>query len=155
MKAKGPRYIGRALLLILLIWAVISTTLAVNYYLLYEKYRSMYANLEESIIRVTIIIDYGNGTVSYFNETTLTAGSTVFDALKKVATVNYTYNEKYGVFVVAINGVENNVDIPGHWWMWYIYDHDKDQWVLGSTACDRWILHNGDMVMWKYEVPSF
>ncbi len=155
MAEKRIRAITKASLLVLLIWAVAASVVAANYYMLYEKYRSMYESLEKSVISVTIIIDYGNNTITYFNDTILTAGSTVFDALKRVASVNYTYDERYGVFIVAINGVENNVDIPGHWWMWYIYDREKGSWTLGPVACDKYTLHDGDIVLWKYEVPSF
>ncbi|MBS7635154.1 hypothetical protein KEJ34_06675 [Candidatus Bathyarchaeota archaeon] len=139
-------------------WAagfLLCTTLAAslaafNYYNQAEAYRRDYEELLRELESLTIIvnlkIDYGNGTVLWYNKTRLPLDSNLFNSTMKVAMVEYIIGE-YGVFVTKINGVGGD---PNRFWLWYYLDPDKEEWILGPVACDRWKLRNGSILAWVY-----
>ena len=132
-----------------LLCAVISLSYtALQQYNRAEAYEREYANLLEELDGLTIIIDllldYGNGTAVWFNDTLVPLGGDLLLATELVASVDYTTGE-YGAFVTAINGVGGD---PNHFWLWYYLEDGK--WTLGPVACDAWRLHDGDVVAWRY-----
>jgi len=140
----------------LLVWALVASSLAAYYWLEYSKYRKLYESLSVKVIVVNIGVDYGNGTVVWYNNTVLPAGSTVLSALIQVAKVEYKIYS-FGAYVVSVNGVTEKIlsKKEGYSWMWYIYDKKKGKMVLGPTAADKYELANGDTILWKYEHWSF
>lgn len=98
---------------------------------------------------LTLIIDYGNGTIDYFYSLNLTSvpNTTAFHILLLVATVNYTW---YGddVFVEAINGVWNNENNSNRWWQYWVNDN------LPMTAANHYYLSNNSVVAWRYWKPQ-
>jgi hypothetical protein len=99
--------------------------------------------IDQFKIAVNILIDYGNGTSRWLNDTEIQLGSTLFNATDSIADVEYTLFE-LGVFVDSINGVGKD---QGGWWIWYYYD---DDWEYGSVGSNQWILKDGDTLSWKY-----
>jgi len=56
-----------------------------------------------------------------------------------------------GAYVTSINGVSERVIAPGkEGYLWYVYDREKDSWTAGLTSADNYLLHDGDVAMWKY-----
>jgi cell division protein FtsB len=94
-------------------------------------------------ITVDILIDYGNGTSQWFNGTEVQLGSTLFNATKRIANVEYNLFEM-GVFIENINGVGEDT---GGWWIWYHYD---GEWQYGPVGSNQWILKDGDILSWRY-----
>ncbi len=156
----------KILSIVLLVWAIISTIVAVNYYILFENLKrenfalkNKCAQLEkelgalsEKLITVNIAIDYGNGTVQWFNNTILPKGSSLFVATVLIAKVEYKVGA-YGVYIVSINNVKEKIITPGkegYSWIWYYYDPINKKWKWGPMAADKYILKDGDIVMWKY-----
>ena len=107
------------------------------------EYRRALNALEEYTVKVSIMIDYGNGTVIWFNGTRVGAGETLLNATLRVADVAYTVSD-FGAFVDAVNGVRG---LENHYWLWYTYDGG---WVMGPVGADVWRLHDGDVVAWRY-----
>jgi len=140
-----------------LCWALIASLTTIYYYTLYVKtsvaYNKTLEDLRSVSIRVNLCIDYGNGTKEWHNGTLLPAGSTLFNATIKVAKVEYEVYEGLGIFITSINGVENNPD-KNLWWLWFYWDSNKKEWAHGPVGCGQWILHNNDIVMWKYMTPT-
>jgi hypothetical protein len=99
--------------------------------------------IDQFNIAVNILIDYGNGTSQWFNETEVQLGSTLFNATDSIADVEYTLFE-LGVFVDSINGVGKD---QGGWWIWYYYE---DDWEYGPVGSNQWILKDGETLFWKY-----
>ncbi len=136
----------------LLCTLVVSLYLSIYYYQENLKYQQLYAEalkeLEkyENYIAVNILIDYGNGTMTWHNNTLVPFGSNFFTATITIAELNYTKG-KYGIFVTAINGVGGD---PNHFWIWYIWNSTTKSWDWGPVACDAYILHNGDILSWVY-----
>jgi len=160
-----------ALLLALLAWAVAASAAAAVQYTraegLASELSALHAalsareselrSLRAKVILVNVALDYGNGTVKWFNSTPLPVGSTVLKALLAVAgRVEYTYG-KWGAYVTSIDGVSEKIlsKSEGYSWLWHIYDASQRKWVLGPVAADQYVLKDGDTVMWRYEHWKF
>ncbi|MEM0226382.1 MAG: DUF4430 domain-containing protein [Thermofilaceae archaeon] len=165
------RTLGDVLLVVLLAWAVLASALAAFAYMRAENLSSeltaLRAALTETeselralrarVVLVNIAIDYGNGTVRWFNSTPLPTGSTVLKALLAVASrVEYTYGA-WGAYVTSIDGVAEKILAAneGYSWLWYIYETGQRKWVLGPVAADQQVLKDGDTVMWRFEHWKF
>ena len=136
---------------------IISGYMSIYYYNEYTKYQTLYnetvENLRElkSHMLVDVLIDYGNGTQEWYNETRVPIGATLFDATKEIAKINYTTGQ-FGILITAINGRKGK---PGYYWMWYIWNSTSGEWEMGPVAADAFTLHHGDTVSWVYEKPSW
>lgn len=173
---KGNARMGKVgvtemLLVALLLWAVAASAIAALQYMKAEELASEVSSLRSSlsateselrslrarIIVVNVAIDYGNGTVKWFNETPLPSGASVLKALLAVASrVEYKYGS-WGAYVTSVNGVAEAVvsQSEGYSWLWYIYDGSQRKWVRGPVAADQYVLKDGDTVMWRYEHWKF
>ena len=89
------------------------------------------------------IVDYGDGTIEWYNKTRLAVGTDLMTATGLLAEIEYTESE-WGAFVDTINGVGED---PGTWWLWNYYE---EGWQMGPVGADQWILHNGDVLSWTY-----
>ena len=110
--------------------------------------------LSETVtLTVNVCIDYGNETINWHNETTMLAGSSLFQLTQKIAEINYTYypSMKPGhILVDSINDKTVSVDYSDVW-IWYYWDDDELDWILGPVGCDAWMLKNGGIYKWKFE----
>ncbi|HDI74663.1 MAG: hypothetical protein DRJ52_02330 [Thermoprotei archaeon] len=140
----------------ILVWALVASSLTAYYWLEYSKYKRLYESLSVKVIVVNIGVDYGNGTVAWYNKTVLPAGSTVLSALVQVAKVEYKVFP-YGAYVVSVNGVSERMlsKNEGYSWIWYIYDKKKGKMTIGPTAADKYQLSNNDIVLWRYQHWSY
>jgi hypothetical protein len=119
-----------------------------------KAYSGIMGNLE---LKVDLCIDYGNGTVIWFNATSMPVGSTLFDLLQKEAVVDYNYwamMEPGHMLVTSINGLEQNYT-TFEYWFWYYWDAETGKWVHGLVGCDAWKLKNDGIYKWAYEIQSF
>jgi len=99
-------------------------------------------------VKVRILLDYGNGSRIWYNETIISNGETLFKAMTKALKMTYkTY--QYGVFIESINNVYNDPN-RNMYWMWWRWDSEKKIWILGSISCDKYIPVNGEIFAWKY-----
>jgi len=125
-------------LVALLCWSIISTISAVYFY-------QQFTSIGASLIQVSVTINYGNGTSVTHEKVRLFYNTTALDALMAVAKVSVTYWPSFdAVFVDAINGVANDLD-KSNYWMYYVNGE------IAPVSADKYILHNGDHVEWKYE----
>lgn len=143
--------------LVLLCGLIASIYLSVYYYNESVRYQSLYREAIEKLhhlrthMLINILIDYGNGTKIWYNETEVPIGSSLLDATRNVAKVDYQLFQ-YGAFVTAINGRGGD---SGYYWMWYFWNSTSRKWEMGPVAADAYILHHGDTVSWVYEKPSW
>ncbi|MHA1631703.1 MAG: DUF4430 domain-containing protein [Candidatus Freyarchaeota archaeon] len=106
--------------------------------------------LYHDLTHVTVIIDYGNGTRKSYT-VQFTEGMTALSALEQVAAVNKTYWASYDSwFVDAINGVWNNENNNGYWWMYDVKHYFSLETEHPNVGADKYILSGGDTVIWTY-----
>lgn len=134
----------------LLCGLIMVSTVAVYYYGEYTKYENMYEttlqDLESLTMRVSILIDYGNESKEWHNNTRVPLGANLLNVSLIVAEVNYTISQ-WGAFVNTINGVGGDF---GYYWLWYYWDTTSAQWKMGAVGSDVYILHHGYIVSWVY-----
>jgi hypothetical protein len=136
---------------------IISGFAAAYYYNEYSRYRGLYGQAVEELrqlkthMLVNVLIDYGNGTLEWHNETRVAIGATLFNVTKQIAEIDYTVGQ-FGAFITAINGKGGD---PGYYWIWYIWNSTSSEWEMGMVAADAFTLHHGDTVAWRYEKPSW
>ena len=129
--------------LLVLCWAIGASFLAGWYYVQYDD---LSAKVSETIISANLGIDYGNGSgILWFNQTKISAGSTLLTLTKLVTTVNYTEYSS-GAFLNAIDGVFNASPKSWMWWSSTTYG-----WVFGSVACDRYVVGENETLLWYYQ----
>lgn len=141
--------IWKASSIIFLIWAIIATTISVNYYQLSQNQeniiKSLQAIISETSLKVDIAISYGNGTIIWHNNTYLPIGSSLFNATQKLCKIKYTVFP-YGIYITSINNVSEDPS-AGKFWIWYIWSSNK--WEMGPVGADQYILKNGDILKWE------
>jgi len=114
---------------------------------------------ETTTLSVNICIDYGNGTVEWHNKTVIPAGSSLFQLTQNVATVNFTYDALMRPGHIRITSINNKTEYTsygfdyseGGAWLWYYWNHDKQEWVFGPVGCDAWMLKDGGTYKWSFE----
>lgn len=108
------------------------------------EYEALVADLDELTIKVDIKLDYGNGTVVWYNGTRVSLDASLLKATSLVADLE-TLESDFGVLVTSINGVEGSSSV---FWLWdYL---EEGAWQYGPVGADQWTLHNGDTVAWTY-----
>lgn len=122
-----------------------------SYFSLQEENAKLSGLLRENTASVNLLFNFGNGTRKWYNGTMVPAGSSLFNATRKVfgAEVIATFSP-YGVSVDEIAGVGPSSDRPAHYWMWYRWDSEMNKWVLGETSADQYKLSPGESVAWAF-----
>lgn len=120
-----------------------SVFLRSQYIALKDENQKILKELHELTSTVDIMIDYGNGTKTWFNDTRIIPGESLLNVTKDITDLEYTMSE-FGAFVSSINGIEGTQD---NFWIWNYYE---DGWKMGLTGADQKYLHEGDIVSWKY-----
>jgi len=120
-----------------------SVFLRSQYIALKDENQKILKELHELTSTVDIMIDYGNGTKTWFNDTRIIPGESLLNVTKDITDLEYTMSE-FGAFVSSINGIEGAKD---NFWIWNYYE---DGWKMGLTGADQKYLHEGDIVSWKY-----
>ncbi len=129
-------------LVCILCWAVAASLLS-GYY--YYQYTDLVSRLEKSKAVINLGIDYGNGTRVWFNGT---RGLTLYDAMLEAGwRVDGESYGAMGFYVKAINGVEQSIEQSMYWtwWLWTSLG-----WAHGGSACDKYVLSNGEAILWYY-----
>jgi len=114
---------------------------------------------ETLTLTVSVCIDYGNETLEWNNETSMPAGSSLFQLTQKIATVNYTYSawmEPGHIRVTSINDKKEYTNYTigyseGRAWIWYYFDNIEEKWISGPVGCDAWMLKDGSIYKWRFE----
>jgi hypothetical protein len=99
---------------------------------------------EVTMIQVNLLIDYGNATRKWYN-VSAPLGATLFNLTRTVAKIEYSYwptMEPGHILITSIN------DSAEGYWLWYYWDEEKGDWVLGPVGCDAWMLKNGGVYKW-------
>lgn len=106
------------------------------------------SKVEVAQSQATLIIDFGGGnkiSSSFFPQ----SGTTVFDALKKVAEEKNitleTQQYDFGIFVKAVGGYKSNAKKA---WIYFVNG------APGQVAADKRGVKAGDTIEWRYIKPT-
>jgi len=116
-----------------------------------EKYSQLLTEhqaLLDKIVIVSIYIDYGNGSVSKYEDIPIFKGHpTVLVALASVAEIEGEYYPDMGILITSINGVKSSQE-EGAFWLYYVIS--GGEFIEPMVAADKFLLHEGDKVLWNY-----
>ena len=113
--------------------------------------------LSETVtLTVNVCIDYGNGTIDWYNDKRVHTGSSLFQLAQKTAEINYTYYPLMKPGHILVNSINDKkaytVGYSEGWsWIWHYLDEDKQNWISGPVGCDAWMLKNSSTYKWKFE----
>jgi hypothetical protein len=130
----------------LCVWAIIATGFAGYYQIRYMKVTKAFEEIEESIIQVDVLIDYGNGTQVWHNETKVVTGSTPLDALL-IITKNVEFKKYDGKYITGIDG---RVEGENSGWTWWFWNTEKSDWDYSLEAVDEYILHSDEIIKFQF-----
>lgn len=119
-----------------------------------ETSNNAYIQNDESPMGVSIMLDYGDGSLNVYNAEKLPDNSSVFDLLKEFSNsknidLDYEdYGGEMGVFIKSINGVSNNMETGKFWQYWVNNEYAK-------VGPGLYLLKSGDVVEWKFIKGQF
>ena len=150
MSTKRRTYLFIALAL--LVWGLLASLVA-GYY--YQEYVTMDRQYDEELAKlgvvsytVNILLD-NNGTKTWYNQTIIPIGWSLYNATVKVTNGNVSYSPVYGPsFITAINGVS---ETGSYYWMWWVWNSASHSWTLGPVGANAYTLNNNDTVAWYFE----
>lgn len=96
---------------------------------------------------VSLMLDFGNGTVRTFDAVTWQEGMTVADALQTAAAAqgipvgSKDFGGSLGMFVETIDGVGGGTD---RWWQYWVNNR------YGTVGAGNQRIQSGDIVEWKF-----
>lgn len=129
------------------VWAITATGFAGYYQIRYTKVIEAFEEMEGSVIKVDVLIDYGNETQIWHNETIVVAGSTPLDALliitKNVELGNYD-GKKY------IAGIDGRVEGATSGWTWEFWSTEKSDWEWSLDAVNEYVLHPDEKIKFQF-----
>lgn len=102
-----------------------------------------------NVISVDTLVNYGNGTSIWYNETNVPIGSNFYSLTLQIGNANFI-SESLGHFLVSINGVSSNgsgSNCSICWGIW-IYCARDDGWMYSLLGADLLKLNNGDVLAW-------
>jgi hypothetical protein len=136
--------------IIFLIWAVAASAVAANYYQTSQNQATTIQSLQSIVstttMQVNIGIDYGNGTLTWYNNTYVPIGVNVLNATYLVANVTTTPFSGEP-FLTGINGVQQDPQ-ANNYWLYSVWDNGT--YFSPLIGADRQIMGNGGIALWNY-----
>ena len=133
--------------LALVLWALVASLIS-GYY--YYSYNDLFQKTRKPIIHINLGLNYGNGTIQWFNQTEARSGDTLLDITMTVAEVNYTAYST-GAYVNAVNNVENTASEAWTWWTWT----SQFGWNAGPVASDKYIIGDNETAYWYFGPSTY
>ena len=142
------------IIVVLIAIVLIVSSVGGLYYLKYSQVssdNSIYLKqLDQLSVKYTsnILIDYGNGTHTWYNDTSLEPGSNVYAATVLVTdgNVNATCCEFGSHFVTGIGGVQSTGSES--WWLWTY--NETASWQTAQLGPDEITVLDGSVFAWTF-----
>ena len=133
--------------LALVVWSVTATAYTGYYYMQYKQLEDTLKTMQSLVLKVNVLINYGNGTIEWHNGTLVPAGATVFNATSNVAEVDYSM---WGdsVLINSINGVQGTQDMG---WIWWIWDSATSEWKPTLEIANKHVMVDSETIGWNYQ----
>ncbi|MEM1557022.1 MAG: hypothetical protein QXR44_00775 [Thermoproteota archaeon] len=111
-----------------------------------KAYSELLKSIEGITNSVNILIKYDNGTKTWFNNTRIPVGWSLFNATIHLTNGRVDYQTyPFGVFIMGINGASSH---DAYYWIWYRWNPVEKDWVMGETGCESYFLKDGDVLAW-------
>ena len=107
--------------------------------------------VQVSLLTSNILIDFGNGTSDWFNNTSVQPGWNFYVATLVVTggNVNATWYPAYSAhFINGIDGVMNNPSSNKYWFLWTY--NSASSWRVAQVGADQLMMYNGSTYAWTY-----
>jgi len=148
---QSERILAIGLIAFLLV-SIISIATTIYYY---QEYLTLNRQYDEELAKlgvvsytVNILLD-NNGTKTWYNQTIIPIGWSLYNATVEVTNGNVNYSPVYGPsFITAINGVSNT---GSYYWIWWVWNGASHSWTLGTVGANAYTLNNNDTVAWYFE----
>ena len=104
-----------------------------------------------SLLTSDILIDFGNGTYDWFNNTSIQPGWNFYVATLVVTNgdVNATWYPQYSAhFITGIDGVLNNNAKNEYWFLWTY--NSTSSWQAAQVGADQLMMYNGSIYAWTF-----
>ena len=113
-----------------------------------ERWQTTLTSLQDLSYTVNVLIQSGDDQVVWHNQTRIPIGWSLYNTTKKVTdgNINGLWSE-FGVFVTSINDVEGT---GSTYWLWFTWDENAKQWLLGMTGVDTHIMRQDETVAWLF-----
>lgn len=97
---------------------------------------------------VSVMLDFGDGTVRTYEGVAIAEGETLFDVMRRLSergdgfVFRYQPPGAYGILIDQIGDKVGGTD--GKYWLWY--ENNR----MGQVASDAYVLAPGDVIEWKF-----
>ena len=145
--------INKSLVVLLSAFAVLSFSGALymynEYRVLDQNHQAIQENIDNVSINIDFIVDFGNGTIIYFNQTRVPVGFSMYNSTEfiigeeNVDSIYYSDFNSY--FVNSLLGTGNNRD-----YAWSAWQYQQD-WELLEIGSNLFIPKDGQTIAWYYQ----
>jgi hypothetical protein len=104
-----------------------------------------------TVYSVNVLLEYGNGSKSWHNDTTIQPGWNAYLVTLVVVngSVQATWYPSYGEhFVTGIQGVKNDASLNQGWLLWTL--NSSKAWQAANVGPDEIPLYNGSTFAWTF-----
>jgi len=141
----------------LVVLASASSYLYYQVTVLQEAYSRLRSEIEGATYIVDLMVDYGNGTKTWYNGTIIGAGWSLYNLTTHLLPVRATYNKEFDAFFVeAISGVGLEKPASQKTWYWiaWRWDETDRRWIPLEVGSNLHVLRNGEVAAWVYQDTS-
>ncbi len=140
---------------LLLAFALIVSGVAVLYFYQYNQAQSENQRYAQQLRQLNVkyfsnvLIDYGNGTRTWFNNTKVDPGWNLYVVTQIITNghINATYYPQYGAhFITAIYSVANT---KSKYWLLWTYNATAS-WQMAHSGSDQLKMYNGSVYAWSF-----
>ncbi len=106
----------------------------------------------QAYVTVSALINYGNGTSRWDNQTKAPTGWSFYDLTSSISHVEATYSPSLGEhYVIGIDGVRSS---GRYYWTLWVYCQPDKAWAASQVGADLIKLTNGEILAWYYQAPA-
>ncbi len=102
-------------------------------------------SVNNSVVEVTIVVDFGGIRNPITYNGTFENGTTVFNITQLFFTVNYTVYNGLGILVTGIEHVYNNVNLSNYYWFYYVNSE------FANMASNFYKIYQNSEISWVYD----
>jgi len=122
-----------------------------------EKYRGIVESLGRLSYSIDMLIDYGNGSQVWYNDSRIPLGWSLYNATVLILgdRVKSTYYPQYNShMIVSIDGVGGEPELKTWAWIIWHYNEESHKWEAYELGADFIVPKDGEKVAWHYQDVS-